>query len=87
MDEKLRQRIVVDPAVMVGKPIIRGTRIPIDAIITRLADGMTEDEIVEDLPRLTKTDIKAALVYSAEIVRGEDITPILLRRVKHAASG
>ena len=88
MDQKLLSRIVLNPAVMTGKPVIRGTRIPVDAIISRLAQGMTEDGLLADFPQLTKTDIKAALEYSADVVRGEDITPILLKgRVKHEASG
>jgi uncharacterized protein (DUF433 family) len=48
---------------MVGKPIIKGTRIPIDAIIRRLAEGMTINEILEDYPGLTREDIQAALEY------------------------
>ncbi|HIE41409.1 MAG TPA: DUF433 domain-containing protein [Candidatus Aenigmarchaeota archaeon] len=60
---KIKDRIVIDPTVMVGKPIIKGTRIPVDAIIKRIADGMTIKEILEDYPNLTEEDIKAALEY------------------------
>ncbi len=51
MDEYLGKKIVVDPKIMVGKPIIKGTRIPVDAIIQRIADGMSIKEILEDYPQ------------------------------------
>lgn len=69
------KRIVVNPKVMVGKPVIRGTRIPVDAILRRIADGMTIEEILEGYPNLTKEDIKAAVEYAERIVRGEAIIP------------
>ena len=69
------KRIVVDPKVMAGKPVVKGTRIPVDAILQRIADGMTIDEILRDYPNITRDDIKAALEYSANVVRGEDIIP------------
>ena len=71
------ERIVVDPKVMAGKPVIRGTRIPVDAIIRRIADGMTIEEILEEYPNLTREDVKAALEYAERIVRGEDIIPLV----------
>lgn len=58
------KRIVVNPKVMVGKPVIKGTRIPVDAILRRIADGMTIEEILEGYPNLTKADIKAAIEYA-----------------------
>ena len=60
-------RIIVDPRIMVGKPIIKGTRIPVDAIIRRLAEGLSIDEILEEYPMLTREDIKAALRYAADV--------------------
>jgi uncharacterized protein (DUF433 family) len=48
---------------MVGKPVIKGTRIPVDAIIRRLAEGMSIKEIMEEYPNLREEDIKAALEY------------------------
>ncbi|MBI2137065.1 DUF433 domain-containing protein [Candidatus Woesearchaeota archaeon] len=68
-------RIAINPDVMAGKPVIKGTRIPVDMIIRLLAQGMKEQEILEDYPRLTKEDITAALVYSAQVVGGESVTP------------
>jgi len=61
MDELLK-RIVIDPKVMAGKPVIKGTRITVEAIIKRLAEGLTIGQILEDYPQLTREDIKAALL-------------------------
>jgi uncharacterized protein (DUF433 family) len=52
---------------VVGKPVIKGTRVPVDAIIRRIAGGMTLKEILEDYPNLTEGDIKAALEYCADL--------------------
>ena len=79
------KRIIVDPKVMVGKPVIKGTRIPVDAILRRIAEGMTIEEVLEGYPNLTKDDIKAALTYAESIIRGEDIVPVIIRG-KHAVS-
>ncbi len=59
MQNQLKTRIVIDPKIMVGKPIIKGTRIPVDAIIKRVAEGMTTEEILEDYPNITREDVKA----------------------------
>lgn len=75
MKEELLRRIVINPKVMVGKPVIRGTRIPVDTIVRLVAQGMKEEEILEDYPNLRKEDIKAALLYSAEVVSGEVVLP------------
>jgi uncharacterized protein (DUF433 family) len=61
MEEKYKERIVIDQRIMVGKPVIKGTRIPIDAIIRRLAEGMNIKAILEDYPNLTREDIQVAL--------------------------
>lgn len=87
MEEKFRSRIVVDPKVMVGKPVIKGTRIPVDAIIRRVAEGFTIAEILQDYPRITKDDVKAALQYAARIIQGEDIIPLVKKVENHAISG
>ena len=78
------RKIVVNRKIMVGKPVIKGTRIPVDAIVRRIADGMTLDEIIEDYPNLTKDDIKAALLYAAKTIRGEGIVPS--KGKKHAVT-
>ena len=61
MNKELNSRIVINPAIMTGKPIIRGTRIPVDLIVRLVAQGISVKEILEDYPQLKKEDIKAAL--------------------------
>jgi len=78
-------RIVVDPKVMVGKPVIRGTRITVEAIVGRVAEGMTFNEVLEDFPYVNEDDIKAALMYARSLVAGEEIIPIILKG-KHTVS-
>lgn len=62
MEKELNRRIVINPGVMAGKPVIRGTRIPVDLIVRLLAQGLTIQEILDDYPRLTKDDIKASMI-------------------------
>ena len=75
MAARYKERIVIDPRIMVGKPIIKGTRIPVDAIIRRLAEGMNIKEILEDYPNLTREDVQAALEYCVYLINGEEIIP------------
>jgi len=55
------ERIEINPAVMMGKPVIRGTRITVELILHKLAEGATEAEMLEDYPHLTLEDIRAAI--------------------------
>ncbi len=64
--EDLMNRIVTDPQILVGKPVIKGTRIPVYLIIEFLANGVTEEEILDQYPSLTKKDVKAALLYASK---------------------
>lgn len=57
-------RISIDPGVMVGKPVIRGTRIPVELILRELAAGVTVERLLEGYPRLTAEDIRAATEYA-----------------------
>ena len=72
---ELNNRIVVDPAVLVGKPIVRGTRISVQQVLGYLADGWTAGEIVEEYPSLTQDDIAACLAYARDLVAEEAIFP------------
>jgi len=76
------ERIVVDPKVLAGKPVIKGTRIPVDAILRALAEGLSVDEVLEDYPQLTPEDVRAALIYSAKLVSSEDVFPFVPGKVK-----
>lgn len=70
--EELLGRIVVDPKVMSGKPVIRGTRITVDLILELLASGMTPEEIVKDY-RISVDDVRAALLYAARVLGREEV--------------
>jgi uncharacterized protein (DUF433 family) len=63
IENEIKQRIVSDPRILSGKPVIRGTRISVEIIIDRLWNGISEAEIVEDYPSLTLEDVQAALAY------------------------
>jgi uncharacterized protein (DUF433 family) len=76
MDEQLWQRISLNPEIMVGKPVIRGTRIPIELIVRMLAQGITEGEILKEYPRLQSDDIRAALAYAAHVLAHEEVFPL-----------
>lgn len=67
------ERITVDPEVMGGLPCIRGLRIPVATVVAMIADGMTVDEVVADLPDLTREDVAEALRYAAEAVRAREL--------------
>ena len=69
----LTDRVEVNPAVMLGKPVIRGTRIPVELIIRKLGEGATEDDLLDAYPRLTRDDIQAALLYAADALSHETI--------------
>lgn len=68
-----RESIVSSPDIMVGKPVIRGTRITVEHILTRMSEGMTIEELIEAYPNLTKEDILAALAYSADVIGKEEM--------------
>ena len=76
MDEELLQRIRTDPTVMVGKPAIRGTRIPVELILRMLAQGIPENDILREYQRLQPEDIRAALAYAARVLAHEDVFPL-----------
>jgi uncharacterized protein (DUF433 family) len=70
-----RKRIVADPEVMTGKPIIKGTRLTVDHVIELLAEGWTTDQVVEEYPGVTAADVGACLAYASELVRSEKVYP------------
>jgi len=67
------ERIDIDPAIMMGKPVIRGTRITVELILHKLAEGASEDELLADYPHLTQDDIRAAVAYGAASVAHEEV--------------
>ena len=78
MDEQLWQRISLNPQVMTGKPVIRGTRIPVELIVRMLAQGIPERDILREYPRLQPDDIRAALAYAARVLAHEDVFPLAI---------
>jgi len=69
-------RIVSDPAVMLGKPVVEGTRITVEVILERLAAGESEDQLLEAWPRITREDLRAALSYAADAMKAEVVHPV-----------
>jgi uncharacterized protein (DUF433 family) len=68
-----RSRIVADPDVLVGKPVIKGTRISVELVMDLLAAGYTIDQIIEQYDHLTREDIQACLAYAKEVVQSERV--------------
>jgi len=68
-----RERIVVDPAVLVGKPVVKGTRIAVEFVIDLLGRGWTTEEILKEYDHLTAQDIRACLAYASEILKAEQV--------------
>jgi uncharacterized protein (DUF433 family) len=76
-------RIQVNPAVMLGKPVIRGTRIPVELLLRKLAEGATQADLLDAYPRLTRADIRAAIGYAADTLAHEET--ILLEKPRKRA--
>jgi len=75
--EKLMQRIEINPKILLGKPIIRGTRIPVELIVKLVAQGWKDRDIIKEYPILKKEDIRTALIYAEKLIEGEEVYPIL----------
>jgi uncharacterized protein (DUF433 family) len=70
-----QDRIVIDPDILAGKPVVRGTRIPVDLVLKRLAENLDLNALFTAYPRLTKADVQACLAYANTLVAGEDVYP------------
>jgi len=68
------ERIETNPNIMDGKPVIRGTRVPVELVLRKLGAGMSIEDIVVDHPRLTRDDVLAAQAFAADYLADEDIT-------------
>ncbi|OJW19789.1 MAG: antitoxin [Planctomycetales bacterium 71-10] len=71
-----QDRIAIDPAVLVGKPVIRGTRLAVEFLLDLLAESWTHEQILQNYPQLTEDDIHAALHYAVEALKRERIFPL-----------
>jgi uncharacterized protein (DUF433 family) len=67
------ERIEIIPEVMGGKPVLRGTRVPVEIVLRKLGAGMTPEAIIADHPRLTLEDIRAAQAFAAAYLADEDL--------------
>jgi len=65
-------RVETNPKVMLGKPVIRGTRIPVELILRKLSEGAHEPDLLDAYPRLSREDIQAALAYAADVLAHEE---------------
>jgi uncharacterized protein (DUF433 family) len=75
-EEELLERIVVNPKIMGGKPIVKGTRITVEQVLKMLAQGLTTKEILKDYPHISKDDVAAVLLYAAKVASEEEIYPV-----------
>jgi uncharacterized protein (DUF433 family) len=72
-ERDLLERIEIDPDVMLGKPVIRGTRITVEILLEKLAAGASSEDILADYPRLERQDILAALAYARQVVGTDEL--------------
>jgi uncharacterized protein (DUF433 family) len=71
-----KERISIDPVVLNGKPVVRGTRLAVEFIIGLLGQGWAEGDILQNYPGLTREDISACLQYASEVLQAEKVYPL-----------
>jgi uncharacterized protein (DUF433 family) len=76
MGQTWLDRIEINGKIMLGKPVVRGTRIPVELIVKMLSQGIATEEILREYPQLTQEDIQAALAYAAESLTLEEVLPL-----------
>jgi len=76
LEEDWRSRIVVDPKILAGKPVIKGTRVAVEFILDLLANGWSVRSMLRNYPQLKKEDVIAALKYAAEVLKEEKVYPL-----------
>lgn len=72
----MTERIEINPEVMHGKPMIRGTRVPVELVLRKLAEGATIPDLLDAYPRLSPEDIRAALDYAADTIAHETVVAL-----------
>jgi uncharacterized protein (DUF433 family) len=72
----MTDRIEINPRVMLGKPVIKGTRIPVELLLRRLSEGAAIEDLLASYPRLTADDVRAALAYAADTIAHESVVEI-----------
>ena len=77
-----QERIEINPAIMQGKPVIRGTRIPVELLLRKLGEGATENDLLDAYPNLNAQDLRAAMIYAADTLAHEETLLAIRRRTK-----
>lgn len=72
-ESDVADRIEINPRVMQGKPVIRGTRVPVELLLRKLSEGATIEDLLDVYPRLSAGDIRAALTYAADTIAHETV--------------
>ena len=75
-EESWQERIVIDPQVLVGKPVVKGTRLAVEFIVDLLAEGWSEADILRNYPGLTHKDVQACLAYASALLHAERVYPL-----------
>jgi uncharacterized protein (DUF433 family) len=75
-----KERIIIDPKILVGKPVIKGTRLAVEFIVELMAQDWPESEILRNYPGITHEDIAACLMYATNILKAEKIYPFELSK-------
>ena len=71
-----QERIIIDPNILVGKPVVKGTRLAVEFILELLAHGWSEEDMLRNYPGLTRADIQACLSYASAVLRAEKVYPL-----------
>ncbi len=71
-----RDRIVVDPRILAGTPVVKGTRIAVEMVVDLLAAGWTHQQILDSYPTLSEEDLRSCLGYTSELLHGEKVYPL-----------
>ncbi len=71
-----QERISLDPQVLAGKPVIKGTRIAVELVIELLGNGWSQEQILDSYPNITSEDIRACLAYASDVLHSERVYPL-----------
>jgi len=78
-DSELLMRVSLDPAVMAGKPVVKGTRLSVERVLNLLAHGMTPAEILDEYDGLEPEDVQACLLFASNSLQSNDFTPLVAK--------
>ncbi|MCP5114439.1 MAG: DUF433 domain-containing protein [bacterium] len=73
----MAERIEINPSVMLGKPVVRNTRIPVELVLRKLSEGAAIADLLDAYPRLTEADTRACLEYAADTVAHDEVYPLV----------